>query len=306
VDGGRGHGGGSLGPRPDEDRVNRGELLALAGVLAFLVAAFSLATDRFFSIATFRTIANQVPEAVIVAVGLTFVLVIAGIDLSVGSVLALASAVLGVAMLRSGASLLVGGLLAVLTGLACGAVNGVLSVRFAIPSFIVTLGMLEIARGATYLVTRSQTQYVGARVEGLADGVVLGLSLPFLASVGLVGLGQFVLSRTVFGRYAAAIGTNEEAVRLAGMSDQFAVVRSMTGPAPGGGARLQGGPAAGRRTRAGGTRGAVRRRTSVAATPCKAQREFGEIRREGCRSAGCFHTARGAPRSAGNGRRHFA
>jgi len=110
-----------------------------------------------------------------------------------------------------------GGLLAVLTGLACGALNGLLTVRFAIPSFIVTLGMLEVARGATYLITRSQTQYVGARVETLAEGAVLGLSLPFLAAVGLVALGQFVLSRTVFGRYAAAIGTNEEAVRLAGI-----------------------------------------------------------------------------------------
>jgi len=192
-------------------------MLALLGVLVGLVAAFSVATERFFSLATFRTIANQVPEGVIVAVGLTFVLVIAGIDLSVGSVLGLTSAVLGLAMLRLGVGVLLGGLLAVLTGLACGALNGLLTVRFAIPSFIVTLGMLEVARGATYLITRSQTQYVGARVETLAEGAVLGLSLPFLAAVGLLALGQFVLSRTVFGRYAAAIGTNEEAVRLAGI-----------------------------------------------------------------------------------------
>ncbi len=195
----------------------RGEMLALLGVLVGLVAAFSLATERFFSLATFRTIANQVPEGVIVAVGLTFVLVVAGIDLSVGSVLGLASAVLGLAMLRLGAGVLLGGLLAVLTGLLCGALNGLLTVRFAIPSFIVTLGMLEVARGATYLITGSQTQYVGARVETLAEGAVLGLAPPFLAAVGLVALGQFVLSRTVFGRYAAAIGTNEEAVRLAGI-----------------------------------------------------------------------------------------
>ena len=195
----------------------RGEMVALLGVLAGLVAAFSLLTERFFSLATFRTIANQVPEGVIVAVGLTFVLLVAGIDLSVGSVLGLASAVLGLAMLRLGVGVLLGGLLAVLTGLLCGALNGFLTVRFAIPSFIVTLGMLEVARGATYLITRSQTQYVGARVETLAEGAVLGLSLPFLAAVGLVALGQFVLSRTVFGRYAAAIGTNEEAVRLAGI-----------------------------------------------------------------------------------------
>ncbi len=192
-------------------------MLALLGVLAGLVAVFSLATERFFSLATFRTIANQVPEGVIVAVGLTFVLLVAGIDLSVGSVLGLASAVLGLAMLRLGVGVLLGGLLAVLTGLACGALNGLLTVRFAIPSFIVTLGMLEVARGATYLVTRSQTQYVGARVETLAEGAVLGLSLPFLAAVVLVALGQFVLSRTVFGRYVTAIGTNEEAVRLAGI-----------------------------------------------------------------------------------------
>jgi len=192
-------------------------MLALLGVLVGLVAAFSVATERFFSLATFRTIANQVPEGVIVAVGLTFVLVIAGIDLSVGSVLGLTSAVLGLAMLRLGVGVLLGGLLAVLTGLACGALNGLLTVRFAIPSFIVTLGMLEVARGATYLITRSQTQYVGARVETLAEGAVLGLSLPFLAAVGLVALGQFDPSRTVFGRYAAAIGTNEEAVRLAGI-----------------------------------------------------------------------------------------
>jgi len=192
-------------------------MLALLGVLVGLVAAFSVATERFFSLATFRTIANQVPEGVIVAVGLTFVLVIAGIDLSVVSVLFIKRAVLGLAMLRLGVGVLLGGLLAVLTGIACGALNGLLTVRFAIPSFIVTLGMLEVARGATYLITRSQTQYVGARVETLAEGAVLGLSLPFLAAVGLVALGQFVLSRTVFGRYAAAIGTNEEAVRLAGI-----------------------------------------------------------------------------------------
>jgi len=193
------------------------ELLGLVGVLLALVAAFSLATERFFTLLTLRTIANQVPEAVIVAVGLTFVLVVAGIDLSVGSVLALSSAVLGVAMLHLELGLLAGAALALATGLACGAVNGLLSVRLALPSFIVTLGTLEMARGGTYLVTRSQTQYVGAAVEVLSEASLLGLSLPFLGAVALVVLGQFVLSRTVFGRHAAAIGTNEEAVRLSGI-----------------------------------------------------------------------------------------
>ena len=193
------------------------EILGLLAVLLVLILAFSLVTERFFTLTTLRTIANQVPELVIAAVGLTFVLVIAGIDLSVGSVLALASAVLGVSMVQYDSGLFVGGLLALAAGLICGLFNGALTVGLGLPSFIVTLGTLEMARGGTYLLTRSQTQYVGADVEILGEASILGLSAPFLVAVALVAAGQFVLSRTVFGRYAAAIGTNEEAVRLAGI-----------------------------------------------------------------------------------------
>jgi ribose transport system permease protein len=193
------------------------ELLVLAGVLGILVAAFGLGTGRFLTLATFRTIANQMPEAVIAAVGLTFVLVVAGIDLSVGSVLALSSAVLGVALTRAGVALPLAILAALVTGACCGALSGLLVVVWRVPSFIATLGMLEMARGATYLVTRSETQYLGERVERLAAAEVLGLSLPFLGAVALVGVAEFVLTRTVFGRYVVAIGTNEEVVRLAGI-----------------------------------------------------------------------------------------
>ena len=193
------------------------EILGLLGVLIVLILAFSLVTDRFLTLTTLRTIANQVPELVIAAVGLTFVLVIANIDLSVGSVLALASAVLGVGMVHYDLGLLPASLLALAAGLLCGLVNGALSVGFGLPSFIVTLGTLEMARGGTYLLTHSQTQYVGADVEVLSEASVLGLSAPFLVAVVIVAAGQYVLSRTVFGRYAAAIGTNEEAVRLAGI-----------------------------------------------------------------------------------------
>jgi ribose transport system permease protein len=195
----------------------RSEFAGLGLVILVLVAAFGFGTDHFWSATTFRTIANQIPESVIVATGLTAVLLIAGIDLSVGSILALSSAVLGLSLLRFGLGLPLAIATALATGAACGALNGFLVVRFALPSFIVTLGMLEMARGATYLVTRSQTQYVGARVERLAEASVLGLSLPFLGAVALVVVGQLVLSRTVFGRYLIAIGTNEEAVRLSGI-----------------------------------------------------------------------------------------
>ena len=198
-------------------RATAREYAGLVLVALALVAAFGLATDHFFTAATFRTIANQIPAALVLAVGMTFVLVVAAIDLSVGSVLALSGAVLGACLadLRLGLPLAVAATLG--TGLACGAVNGLVAVRWAIPSFIVTLGMMEMARGGAYLVTGSRTRYIGSAVERVAEASWLGLSLPFLVALAVVAAGQLVLSRTVFGRYMVAIGTNEEVVRLSGI-----------------------------------------------------------------------------------------
>jgi len=153
----------------------------------------------------------------VIAVGMTCVLIIAGIDLSVGSVLALSSAVLGVAMVRFNLPLVAALPLSLATGLLCGAVNGFVVIRWNLPSFIVTLGMLEIARGATYLLTNSQTQYIGHRVEVLSELNLGGLSLPFLAALGIVLAGQAALSGTVFGRHALAVGANAESARLSGI-----------------------------------------------------------------------------------------
>ena len=105
-----------------------------------------------------------------------------------------------------------------LTGAACGLFNGLVSTGFRIPSFIVTLGMLEIARGATKVVTDSQTKHIGAAVEPIGQplpGILL--SPAFLVAVVTALAGQFLLTRTVLGRYCIAIGTNEEAVRMLGI-----------------------------------------------------------------------------------------
>jgi ribose transport system permease protein len=192
-------------------------LLVLLGVLVALVIGFGVFTERFLTLVTLRTIANQVPELVIVAVGLTFVLVVGGIDLSVGSVLALSSAVLGLSLVKLGLGLPAAAALTLLAGLLSGLWNGALSVGLRLPSFIVTLGTMEMARGLTYLATRSQTQYVGERVEWMAEPIALGLSLAFVGALALVAAGELALTRTVFGRHAVAVGTNEEAVRLAGV-----------------------------------------------------------------------------------------
>lgn len=205
-------------PRPaSRPRGRAPEALALIATLVALVAGFSLTSERFFTWLTLRTVANQVPELVVAAIGLTFVVATAGIDLSVGSVLALASAVAGVGLLHLGLPLPVALALALAAGLGVGMLNGLLAVRLGVPSFLATLGTLEMARGATYLVTRSQTQYVGARLENLAEASLLGLSAPTLLALGLVVAGEVVLRRTVFGRHALAVGANEEAVRFSGV-----------------------------------------------------------------------------------------
>src|ERR1700757_3968215 len=154
-------------------------------VLVLLIAFFSFQTAHFFSATTFEAIANEIPTAIFIAIGMTFVLIIGGIDLSVGSVLALGAGVLGVAIVQWHWPLWAASLLCVLTGALCGLLNGFLTVRFQLPSFIVTLGLLEAARGATYLVTNSQTMYIGSAVEAIDNVSLLGLSLPFLIAIAL-------------------------------------------------------------------------------------------------------------------------
>ena len=204
-------------PSRSEIRAALAEYAGMAAALGGLVAIFSLLTRHFFSLTTFRTIANQIPAAIVIATGMTLVLIIAEIDLSVGSVLGLCSAFLGVVLVQLHWPLwgAIGATLAV--GAASGTFNGLVSARWRLPSFIVTLGMLEMARGGAHFLTHSQTEYIGSRIEGLANTSVLGLSLPFLLALLVVLAGQLTLSRTVLGRYLVAIGTNEEAVRLSGI-----------------------------------------------------------------------------------------
>jgi ribose transport system permease protein len=196
-----------------------GEYLALLLVWAGLLLLFGVLAENFLSARTLGALANRIPSLTVVAVGKTFVLIVGGIDLSVGSVLGLAGAVLGVALVGWHWPLWCAATLALGTGLIAGLLTGAVSVRLGVPSFIVSLGMLEIARGGAFLVTDSQTKYLGAPVESLARPVAgLAVSPAFLLALGLVVVGQLALTRTVFGRYVIAIGTNEAAARLAGLA----------------------------------------------------------------------------------------
>jgi ribose transport system permease protein len=214
-----------LKPPPVRTMPRIAEYLGLLAVLVLLVALFSLLSGHFFSRITFTTLANQVPALTVIAVGMTLVLIAAGIDLSVGSVMALGAAVLALARIEWQMPLAVATALCLSVGLLAGLANGFITVRWAVPSFIVTLGMLEVARGGAYLVTRSRSVFVGAAMGTIGMPLpAIGLSPAFILAVFVVVAGQILLSRTILGRYIVAIGTNREAVRLSGIDPRPVVV----------------------------------------------------------------------------------
>ncbi len=190
----------------------------LLTALGLLILFFSMRTESFFQMGTVRLIANQIPELTLLAIGMTLVLVIGQIDLSVGSVMALCGAVLGVLIATHGWPLWAAILMSLFTGAFCGWLTGAISIWFSIPSFIVSLGMLEIARGATRRLLDSNTLMIGSDVAVISEPVGgIGLSPAFLIALASVFVVQFLLTRTVFGRYCIAIGTNAEAVRMSGI-----------------------------------------------------------------------------------------
>ncbi|MCD0463030.1 ABC transporter permease [Roseiconus lacunae] len=194
------------------------EYAGLLGVLIILIILFASLTDNFFRIQTALTIANSSPDLIFVSVGMTLVLIVAGIDLSVGSLLALGAAVIGVAMTEYDLGVIPAIALCVLTTTCCGFLSGFVSAWFAIPSFIVTLGMLEMARGGTKLVTDNQSIYIGSKFEWFGEPIEgLSLSPSFLFAIATVLIAQFLLTQTVYGRYCIAIGTNKEAVKMSGI-----------------------------------------------------------------------------------------
>jgi ribose transport system permease protein len=212
------------------------EYFAMLGIWIGLFLLFGALSGNFLSSRTLSTLANRVPTLAVVAAGMTLVLMIGGIDLSVGSVLGLCGSVLGVVMAGWHWPFWLAVLMCLGAGMLAGTLNGVISVTLGIPSFIVSLGMLEIARGLAYLVTNSQTKYIGAPVEPLARPIVgFGLSPAFFIAVLVILAGQVLLNRTIFGRYLVAIGTNETAVRLAGINPRppkiavFALLGLLTG-----------------------------------------------------------------------------
>ncbi|KAA3544219.1 ABC transporter permease [Pseudomonas savastanoi] len=193
-----------------------GTYIGLAGALLVMIVLFSLLSDHFLSYQTFSMLANQIPDLMVLSVGMTLILIIGGIDLSVGSVLALAASAVSVAIL--GWSVFPAALLGIACATLAGTITGSITVAWRIPSFIVSLGVLEMARGAAYQMTNSRTAYIGDSFAWLSDPIAFGIAPSFIIALLVIFIAQAVLTRTVFGRYLIGIGTNEEAVRLAGIN----------------------------------------------------------------------------------------
>ena len=196
--------------------------LALLGAFLLLILLFSSLSDRFLTTATLTTVANQIPALTLIATGMTFVIIVGGIDLSVGSLMAVSGVVFGWLALSCGWPTPISIIAALTVAAACGLVNGLVTVTWSVPSFIVTLGMLEVARGASYLVANSQTQYVETRLDALAAPIPrLGISPAFVLAVALVLLCHLLLRKTVWGRHVIAAGDNGRALKLSGIDPRW-------------------------------------------------------------------------------------
>ncbi len=192
--------------------------LAAAGALIVVFAFLSFASPVFLSADNLFNIGAQTAVVAVIAIGMTLVIITAGIDLSVGSVAAL-SGVVGVSMM-TGAGLpvpvaILGG---ILVGAGAGLINGFLVSVAGLNPFIATLGMLSVARGVVYISTNAKAVF-GApdSFRLLGQGVIGPIPIPILAILVVAVVGYIVLSRTRLGRYAYAIGSNPEAARLSGI-----------------------------------------------------------------------------------------
>jgi ribose transport system permease protein len=205
--------------------------IGLALVLLCLI--FSIAAPRFASVENLSNILTQISINTAIAVGMTFVILLGGIDLSVGSVLALATVVAGLTITNPSlpvpAAILLAIVVAVSVGAICGFINGWVSERWKIHSFVVTLGMLNIARGAALQISNSRTIFsFPAQFNDFGTWEFFQIPAIFIIALALVLIGRFILNRTVFGRMIYAIGNNEESVRLSGHNTSIVKILAFT------------------------------------------------------------------------------
>ena len=208
------------------DILNR---LGIVVVLAAATVVLSFLSPHFLTTNNIINILLQVAITTIIGVGMTFVILTGGIDLSVGAIVALAIVVMAVVHKALDAHewgvfyfvvvCLFPMILSLVTGLLVGLVNGIMVARYRVPAFIMTLGMMSMARGLAYIVSNNETISVfPPPLTFLGSARVFGIPVLILASLLVVAVAVVVLHRTLFGRYVYALGGNRKALRLSGIN----------------------------------------------------------------------------------------
>ncbi|MDE1535644.1 ABC transporter permease subunit [Actinotignum sp. GS-2025c] len=192
--------------------------VGILAVLVLLVVIMALIAPNFMSMNNLMNIARSISINAIIAAGMTFVIITAGIDLSVGSIVAV-SGVTAVLACISGAPAIIGIIAGILAGAVAGWVNGALSAYLALAPFIVTLGMMTFLRGLGYTLTGGQPIVDNKLAfRDLGNGYIAGIPVPVIVMIVVYIICWFILERTKYGRHVYAVGGNPEAARLAGIN----------------------------------------------------------------------------------------
>lgn len=207
--------------------INKNQILQNSRQLGTLIGLFVvififwLLSPYFFSTSNLVNILLQSSINAIIAVGMTFVIITAGIDLSVGSIMAFSAVILASAM-QSGIGVPIAILISLIVGTLCGLSNGLLISYGKLPAFIATLGMMSIARGTALLVTQGKPiSGFAPEFRFLATGEIFSIPFPVILMIIIYIVAHIVLKKTLLGRYTYAIGGNEEASHLSGINTKI-------------------------------------------------------------------------------------
>jgi ribose/xylose/arabinose/galactoside ABC-type transport system permease subunit len=189
---------------------------------AILLVVFSAASPYFLSLDNFLNIGRQTALVSIISVGMTFVIIARQIDLSVGSTLALSGMSAALAMTHLHDSWLVGAAAGIGTGAMVGLINGMLTTRLAIPSFLVTLGTLSAARGLAMLVTDTKPVIITQEtyIELFGETTFFGIPAPIAWTLLATVIGVLLLHYSIYGRQVYAAGGNPTAALYSGINTQ--------------------------------------------------------------------------------------
>ncbi|MBU3114403.1 ABC transporter permease subunit [Clostridium lacusfryxellense] len=186
--------------------------------LFILCIVISFISPRFLGYANIKNVLTQVSVNAVIAIGMSFVILTGGIDLSVGSILAVSGAV-AASIAKSTGNLFLAIIVAIAIGCFIGLINGLLISKGRIQAFIATLATMIIFRGITYVFTNGiPISGLGQSFSGIGNKMFLGLPIPVAIMVIVFGIAFYILSQTRYGRYLYALGGNEDSARLSGIN----------------------------------------------------------------------------------------